>query len=237
MDFAKRYFDIVQSVLSRILETQTPALEVAAGMVAGTIQRDGIIYSLGGGHSFLIAVELYCRAGGLSRFDVIHDRTFGRAERLPGYARTLLESYPVTPTDMVIIVSNSGRNCLPVEMALEARQRGIATIGITSLAHSRSVAPRTPQGLRLFEVCDLAIDTGVPAGDASLELAPGSPLRVGPVSTIAGAFIANCISGMAARKLSECGLEPPVFASANCDGADEHNQPLLEFARKRIRGL
>lgn len=237
MDFAKTYFDVVQSVLGRILETQMPALDLAAGMVADTIQRDGIIYSLGGGHSFLIAAELYSRAGGLANFDVIHDRTFGRAERLSGYARNLLESYPVTPADTMIVVSNSGRNCLPVEMALEARQRGIAIIAITSLAHSRSVAPRTPQGLRLFEVCNVVIDTGVAAGDASVELVPGSPVRMGPVSTMAGVFIANCISGMAACKLLARGFEPPVFLSANCDGADEHNKPLLDFVRERIRGI
>lgn len=237
MNFATKYFDVIQSVLRRILETQMPALDRAAVMVADTIQRNGIIYTLGSGHSLMIATELYYRAGGLANFDVVHDRTFGRAERLSGYARSLLDSYPVAETDALIIVSNSGRNCLPVEMALEARQRGISTIGITSLDHSRSVAARTPQGLRLFEICDIVIDTGVSAGDASVELTSEHPARMGPVSTMAGVFIANSISGMAARKLLDRGFEPPVFMSANCDGADERNQTLLDFLRERIRGL
>jgi uncharacterized phosphosugar-binding protein len=237
MSFARQYLQATESTLCRIVETQMAALERASILVADTIQRDGIIYTLGSGHSLMVAMELYYRAGGLVNFDVLHDRTFGRAERLSGYARTLLESYPVKAADLVIIVSNSGRNCLPVELALEARQRGILTIGITSLAHSRSVTARTSQGLRLFEVCDLVIDTGVQAGDASVELASGQPLRVGPVSSLAGIFIANCISGMAARLLLERGFDPPVFVSANCDGADERNRPLLDFLRERIRGI
>jgi uncharacterized phosphosugar-binding protein len=236
-NIAEQYHQQVQSLLRRIVETQMPALERAADMVADTIQRDGIIYTLGSGHSLTVAAELYFRAGGMPHFDVIQDRTFGRAERLSGYAATLLDSYPIGPNDLLIVVSNSGRNPLPVEMATEARQRGIVTIGITSLEHSRAVESRASMGLRLFEVCNLVIDTcGVP-GDAALELAPQNSARVCPTSTLAGIFIVNCISGMAAQKILERGSEPPVFLSANLDGADEHNRKLLDFMRSRIRGL
>ena|SRR5205823_1962887 len=237
MKFAEQYYHVAQSVMCKIVETQMAVLEKASSMVADTIARDGIIYTLGSGHSLMVATELYYRAGGLTNFDVIHDRTFGRAERLTGYAKVLLESYPVSPRDLLIVVSNSGRNCLPIEMALEARKRGIATVAITSLAHSRSVSSRAPHGMRLFEVCDLVIDTGTAPGDATVELAPGSAVRLGPTSTLAGIFIANCVSGMAARMLLERGFDPPVFLSANVDGADERNARLLEFMRERIRGL
>jgi uncharacterized phosphosugar-binding protein len=234
---AQQYHQQVQTLLSRIIETQMAALEQAAGMVADTIQRDGLIYTLGSGHSLTIAAELYFRAGGMPHFDVIQDRTFGRAERLSGYAAVLLDSYPIGPNDLLIVVSNSGRNALPVEMATEARHRGIFTIGITSLKHSRAVESRTPGGLRLFEACDLVIDTCGMCGDAAIEIAPHSSARVCPTSTLAGIFIVNCINGMAAQKIIEKGAEPPVFLSANLDGADEHNRKLLDFMRTRIRGL
>jgi uncharacterized phosphosugar-binding protein len=99
------------------------------------------------------------------------------------------------------------------------------------------VKSRTPQGARLFEVCDLAIDTCGVAGDATVELAPGNPIRVCPASTLAGAFIASCISGLAARELLDRGVDPPVFMSANLNGGDEHNAKLVEFMRRRTRGL
>jgi uncharacterized phosphosugar-binding protein len=236
-NIAQQYHQQVQTLLSRIIETQMAVLEQAACLVADTIQRNGIIYTLGSGHSLTIAAELYFRAGGMPHFDVIQDRTFGRAERLSGYAAVLLDSYPIGPDDLLIVVSNSGRNSLPVEMAAEARQRGIFTIGITSLNHSHAVESRAPVGLRLFETCDLVIDTCGMPGDAAIEIAPHNPARVCPTSTLAGIFIVNCISGMAAQKILEKGAEPPVFLSANMDGADERNRKLLDFMRARIRGL
>jgi len=237
MNIAEQYHEAVQAILCRIVQSEMGPIQRSARLVAATIERGGIIYTLGSGHSLLVAAELYFRAGGLANFDVLQDRTFGRAERLSGYARVLLESYPIGPNDLLIIVSNSGRNPLPVEMALEARARGITTIAITSLAHSRSVTSRAPQEARLFEVCDVVVDTCVPPGDATIKLAPGHPVLVGPASTLAGVFIANCISGMAARELLERDFEPPVFVSANLDGSENHNQKLQAFLRQRIRGL
>ena len=234
---AWRYYQQVQSILCRIVQSQIAALQSAAELVADTIQRDGIIYSYGSGHSSVAGVELYYRAGGLAHFDVIEDRTFGRAERLAGYAEVLLDAYPISSSDLLIIVSNSGRNPVPVEMALGAGRRGIATIGITSLEHSGTVASRAPCGQRLFEVCDVVVDTCVPPGDATVELGPGSAVTVCAASTLAAIFIVNSISGTAASILAERGVQPPVFLSANLDGAEPSNRRLIEFMRRRIRGL
>jgi len=237
MNVAERFFKKTQDILGRIVETQTPLLNRAASLVADTIQRDGIIYALASGHSSTIAAELYFRAGGLANFDVIHDKTFGRAERLPGYAKALLEGYPISSNDLLIIISNSGRNALPVEMALEAKRRGITTIGITSLAYSQAVSSRLASGSRLFEVCDVVIDNCGVLGDAALGIGPNESLRMCPTSTMAGVFITNCIAAMAAEELLNRKAAVPVFVSANLDGGDEHNQKLLEFMRKRVRGL
>lgn len=235
---AARYQDVLNGVFSRIVETQALALTTAGTWVADRVASGNLIYTLGSGHSLLIAAELYYRAGGLANFDVIHDRTFGRAERLPGYAKALLDSYPISNRDLLIVVSNSGRNELPVEMALEARKRDIRSIAITSLAHSLSAPPRTVSGLRLSDAVDLVIDNcGVP-GDASLELSsPKGSISVGPTSTAAGIFIANSIVSIATEKLIEKGCDPPVFVSANVEIGDTKNRLLLDFLRERIRGL
>lgn len=234
----ERYREILADTLRRIAETQRESLATAGVWVADRVAAGRLIYTLGSGHSLLIATELYDRAGGLANFDVLQDKTFGRAERLPGYAKALLESYPITAADLLIIVSNSGRNELPVEMALEARARGIKTIAITSLAHSMSVAPRTVSGKRLCEVADLVIDNcGIP-GDASVELeSPGGVVAVCPTSTAAGIFIANSIVALAAQELIRRGIDPPVFVSANVDAGDKKNQALHKFLRERVRGL
>ncbi len=233
-----RYRQILNRTYARIADTQMHALTMAGKWVADRIAAGNLIYTLGSGHSLLIATELYYRAGGLANFDVIHDKTFGRAERLPGYAKVLLETYPISANDLLILVSNSGRNELTVEMALEARERGIQTIAITSLAHSLSAAPRTASGLRLCEVADLVIDNcGVP-GDASLEIpSADGPVMTGPTSTAAGIFIANSIVSIAVQELIDRNFAPPVFASANTDTGDARNQALIQFLRQRVRGL
>lgn len=232
-----RYQAAVREVIAGIAGTQRAAIEKAARLVAGTAERDGIVYAFGSGHSFSIAIELYFRAGGLACVDVVHDKTFGRAERLSGYAATLLDAYPVTGKDLLLVISNSGRNPLPVEMALEGKKRGMAVIGITSVAHSRSVEPRGGAGARLCDICDVAIDNCGVAGDACVPLGNGNAIRVGPTSTIAGAFIANCIVAAAVEELLRRKVQPPVFVSANLDEGDGLNQRCLKFLKERTRGL
>ncbi len=224
--------------IDRIAETQASALEIAAQWVADVIKRDAIVYTLGSGHSLLIATELYYRAGGLANFDIVHDKSFGRLERLPGYATALLNQYPISNNDLLIIVSNSGRNELPVELALEAKKHGIRTIAITSMAHTLAMPPRTQSGHRLCEVTDLVIDNCGVLGDASVELqSPRGPIHVSPTSTAAGIFIVNSIVALATKMLIDDSLDPPVFTSANVDNGDQRNEALLQFLRERIRGL
>ena len=232
---AAEYYEQVERALRRVAGTQMEAIGKAALLVADVVGRDGILYTFGSGHSQSVAIEMYYRAGGLACVDVIHDKTFGRAERLAGYAEALLEGYPVSGRDAMLIVSNSGRNALPVEMALGAKKRGMETIAITSLDHSRSVESRHDSGLRLCEICDIVIDNCAVAGDATVELNPTT--LVGPVSTLTGVFIANNIAAVAAEELLRRNTKPPVFLSMNLDEGDSRNREYLERGKGRIRGL
>ena len=234
-DIADCFSAHVHAILTRILGTQMGALQAAARLIARTVEREGLVYAFGSGHSQSVAIEFYYRAGGLACCDVIHEKTFGRTERLPGFARVLLDSYPVADGDLMIVISNSGRNPLPVEMAQEARERGMAVVGITSLEHSHSVSPRQQGGNRLFEVCDVVIDNCGPVGDALVELDAG--MRVGSPSTLAGVFIAQTLVCLASQELLERGVRPPIFLSMNLDEGDGCNRGLLESFHSRVRGL
>ncbi len=104
------------------------------------------------------------------------------------------------------------------------------------MAYTQSVTSRHPSGRKLFEVCDLTIDNGAPAGDAAVQV-QGFAQAVGPLSTVTGCAIANAIIAATVEKLVARGLEPPVFMSANLDGGDEHNARLLAQNRHRIHYL
>lgn len=235
LDVSAWFHRHVKGSLDRIAATQTEVIQKAAGLVADAVAADHMLYAFGCGHSQSVATEFYYRAGGLALCDVIHDPTFGRAERISGYAEVLLESYPVTEGDVLIVISNSGRNPVPVEMALGAHRRGMTVVGITSLRHSRSVTPRPPLTKRLFEVCDLVIDNCSAAGDAALELTPG--LRVGATSTVTGAYISQDIISLAAAELLRRGIRPPIFVSKNLDQGDGHNEEVQALFRRRVRGI
>ena len=233
---SQRYYQVINDLLARIAGTQQENIQAAAEAMADCIRRDEIIYLLGSGHSLAIAMEGYYRAGGLAPVDVIYDPTFGRAERVDGYAETVLKSYNILSGAIVVIISNSGRNAVPIETALWCKQRGIKTIAITSLAHSRSVTSRHSSGNRLFEIADIVIDNcGVP-GDAILEI-EGLPGRACPSSGLAGMFIIESMIAQTIENLVESGETPPVFISANLDCSDEHNEKLLAKYINRVKGI
>src|SRR6185437_7579809 len=137
----------------------------------------------------------------------------------------------VGPNDVAILISNSGRNNVPVEMALELKTRGVKIIAITSVEQSRSSVPLHASGKRLFELADVTIDNCVPPGDALLTV-PGLASRIAPSSTVAGAAIINSIVIEAVVETLRRGYEVPVLPSANLDGVTEQRlQELLSRYR------
>jgi uncharacterized phosphosugar-binding protein len=240
------YINELQGLLERIKREQTAAIAAAGLLVAEALVADGVIHTFGTGHSHLIADEAFFRAGGIAAINLILDERLvflkgalesTRAERVPGLARALIEKEQVGPNDVAILISNSGRNNAPVEMALEMKSRGVRVIAITSVAQSSSSVPLHSSGKRLFELADVVIDNCVPPGDALLTL-PGLPSRIGPSSTVAGVAIINSIMIEAVAETLQRGERVPVLPSANLDGVTEETlRELLGRYRGRIKYL
>ncbi len=241
MNITQRYFTEIQRLLALVLETQNQAIEQAIVATANTLQKGGTVYAFGTGHSHMLAEELFYRAGGLVKVYPILDEPLmlhvgasrsSHIERLPGYAATLLE-HGITPTanDVFFIFSNSGRNAVPVEMALEAKKKGTTVICITNLAHSGKSASRHPSGKRLFELCDIVIDNCGCVGDAAMKLGDKT---CGPTSTVIGAAILQSIACGAVEELQNRGVQPEVFSSSNVDGGDAVNETYIEKYKKNI---
>jgi uncharacterized phosphosugar-binding protein len=231
-----RYFEAVEHRLALARERNEASVIEAARIVADTIERDGIVRAFGTGHSQLLAMELGDRAGGLVPVDVIVDPTHGRAENVEGYASTLLHADQVRPPDCLIVVSSSGRNAAPIDMALLARDRGVRVIAVTSVTFSLAVASRHSSGKRLLDVADVVLDLCADVGDAAVDI-EGVPVPVGPVSTVIGAALLNAVVVEAASELVRRGVDAPVFASQNVDGTDDYNAAIEARYRGRIRGL
>lgn len=231
-----RFYAAVTDILGQVFFSEERNIERAVELIADSLARGGFVYVFGTGHSMMMSMEMFYRAGGLVRVYPLFDLNLsglGGAlrstflERTPGYAKAILDSVPLQPNSVIVIVSNSGKNAVPVEMAKEARERGLKVVAVTSVEYSRSVPASNPLGKRLYELADVVIDNKVPAGDAVLKI-EGFPQPVAPVSTVVCAFILQAIVAGVVERLLERGVEPEVWMSANIPGGDEVNKRHLE---------
>ena len=236
------YFDHVRELLRSVAVSQAAVIEQAINRIAQSLLEGGVWHVFGTGHSHIVGEELYYRAGGLVPVNAIllpalmqHEGpvTSTRLERLPGLADIVLEKAATRPSEVLMIVSNSGKNAVPVELALRARARGLQTVALTSLAQSRAAALGVGQHQKLYELCDLVIDNCGSEGDAALEL-PGLPLKVAPTSSVVNLAIVEQIVHGVCCKFVDAGQEPPVFKSANLPGGDAWNEHLIARYKDRI---
>jgi len=197
-----------------------------AAVAAEALRAGHLIYVFGSGHSRHIAGELYFRAGGLAPVVAIEDPTEGMAERVEGYAQNFMAHYDIHPGDLLIVISNSGINPVPLEVAQLGKQAGAITVAVTSLVYSQAATSRHSSGQKLYQVVDYVLDTMVPRGDAICEL-PGLSWRVAPISTAVSVAMLNAVVAQTAVNIIEAGELPPVLISANVPEGDAHNQKMV----------
>lgn len=244
MKVYERYFAELTRLLAELVASQGQAIEAAADLIAACIAQGGIVHVFGSGHSHMMAEEVFHRAGGLMAFNAMLDPNLtafgtlnaGAVERTEGYAKVIVASYDVRPGEVVIVVSNSGINPVPIDLAIEAKAIGARTIAVTSAGAYATAASRHSSGQKLVDVVDLVVDSRVPVGDAVLAL-DGFQGNVGPASTAMGAALMNAIVAESADRLLRAGSPPPVIVSMNVPGGDERNRDLTDCYRPRLRLL
>jgi uncharacterized phosphosugar-binding protein len=241
---AHRYLDEVIALLGRVRAEESDALAEAAELMATAIAERRRIFAFGCTHSSLPVQDLVYRAGGLmlvnpiygpgiTALDVRPPTLTSAMEKLPGFAATLLDNAPVEAGDVLIVVSVSGRNAVPIEMAQVARERGLMVIGVTSRAYSEAVTSRHPSGRKMHELAHVVLDNKVAPGDAVLE-ADGVPQRFCPASGVTSTALLHALVAATIERLLARGITPPVYLAANVDGGAEYNAALLAEHRDRI---
>lgn len=237
------FFNKIHEILNEVEETQIEKIRQAANLVSSTLENDGIIYTFGTGHSHMVAEELCYRAGGIVPVDAILEpsltgneqmvkSTF--TEQLEGYGKIILNHWRVTKNDVLIVISNSGRNASPVDVALEAKQRKIPLITISSSSYAKNTKSRHSCGKNVSEFADIAIDNCGVLGDATIKL-ENLDQPMGPTSNIIAISIAHAICIDAVELLLKKGLTPPVFLSGTLDKGWSVNKKLLDKYWERIR--
>jgi uncharacterized phosphosugar-binding protein len=249
-DLTLTYLRKVTALLERIHEEEFDAIGRAAEVAADHIRRDQLVHIFGpGGHSNLGAQEVFFRAGGLMHISAILDegtllsngalRSMA-IERTPGYGRVVIADAGLTAGDLLILVNAYGINAALIDAALEAKERGVTLIGVSSRGHAAGTGPdhpaRHPTKANLHDLVDIAIDTKVPIGDALITM-EGVAEPLAAVSTFANAYALNALVLRTVQRLVESGVEPPVWRSGNAPGGDEANARFLADFRTRVPRL
>lgn len=224
------YLSRIREILEDIAIEETPKIREAARIMADAIRKKGRVYMFGSGHSVIPVLDIFPRYGSFVGFFPLYDprlmwsnvigpggaRELLWLERQEGYARVFLQSYPLEKRDAMLVFSHGGLNAAPIEVALEAKARGLKVIAVSSHANAKIGRRSHSSGKILSEVADVAIDNHVPPEDALVDV--GQLERVAAGSTVAAVSIAMALVAETASHLAKKGRVPPTFVSPNVKG-------------------
>ena len=228
-------------LLETVEKKNEKALEILISEMIRTVKEDRIIHTFATGHGHMIGMELFDRAGGLANVDCILDnaallsqgaRRSSEIERVSGVSDIIFDTYHIEPGDIMIISSNSGRNAMPIEMAMRCRKEGIFTAAITNVEQSKNTVSRHASGKKLYECVDLVIDNCCPGGDALLEY---DGIMTGPATSIVGMNLVNIAATETIKRCLKKGIRPYVFQSQNIDGYN--NEEVIRKFLHRVRHI
>ncbi len=242
MDPIQQYIQKSTLILQRIGQ-QEEKLKTAATWFAETILAGRMVHVFGSGHSRIMVEEMWPRYGSFPGFNPIvelsltyHNNVVGAngqrqamfLENVSGLADRILRNFVLSSVDTALVISSSGTNIVPVEMAEQFQLRGIKVVALITAEHSAASASKRSDGKKLTDFADLVIDTGAPAGDAMVKI-EGLETPVAPGSTVGGILAVNCIKAELARLLTEAG-QPPKVLTAVCNVGVEKATSLFESA-------
>lgn len=239
------FIEKIETLIKEVKETQVDSIKQAAGLIADAIEKDGLLHVFGCGHSQMYAEEVFYRAGGLVAVNAILEPSLSLRpeapkstwfERVSGYAKVILENEKTKPGDVLFIASTSGRNSVPIEMALEAKERGLKVVALTSGEFTNNVTSRHSSGKKLMDIADVVLDNCGVNGDAIMEV-DNYPVKFGPTSSILGFTILQAVIVESVSELLQRGVQPPVWVSSNLDKGDSINKEYIQKYKDRIKCL
>lgn len=253
MSVTQQYLQKCAAILETV-KAQEQQIKTAAQWFAETILAGRMVHTFGSGHSRIMVEEMWPRYGSFAGFNPIvelsltnHNSVVGAngqrqamfLENVPGLAERILRNFGLSKNDTALIISSSGCNVVPVEMAELFQRRGIKVVAIITNEHSKASSSKRADGKKLGDFADLVIDTGAPAGDSMIYV-EGLDTPVSPGSTVGGVLIINSIKAELAQLLTAAGQPPKVLTAACVAGTakatalfeaayDEHAHRLAEL--------
>ncbi len=249
MTASDRWLAAARDVLEQVTSTQSGAINEASTIFADSIATDGLVHVFGSGHSRMNTEEMFPRIGSYPGFHPIAELALSNhvgvvgpnglrqamyLEKVPGFARIILQQFKIHPGDSFLIFSSTGINGTVVEMALLVKAMGLPVVAVTSMQHTAATPSRHPSGRKLAEIADVTIDNCSPPGDAVTEI-EGIPFKVGPVSSIGAIAVVNALKTRTAELLVERGVIPIVLTSPHFVGSEVGEEQLERVYEEYFR--
>ena len=235
---AETYYHLIETQMKDFIVFQKAEIESVSNRMVETIQDSRNIYLFGSGHSSLLPQSAQLRGGGLANVVPMlvtnllvqeNPQLSSLLEKTSGIAAQILAHYPLQKGDMLFVISNSGVNAVPVELARLAKSMGVIVVAVCAYTYASAKLPGMNTE-RLVDVADYILDNGSRKGDAILDLPKGSG-KVCPSSTLMNEFIWQCLVAECTYKLVEKVQPLPIYQSLNFEGAAEHNERLVKKMR------
>jgi uncharacterized phosphosugar-binding protein len=247
---AKQWLNNARNVMDKIEETQLDNISKAAGIMADAIESGHWVHTFGCGHATLPIEEMYPRIGGFVGFHPmielpltfftnivggmnVHEFVF--LERVEGYGVEIMKGYNFNPKDVMWLFSHSGINNVNIDVALEAKRKGMKVIVFGSAEAAKGKKTRHSSGKTIFDIADIVVDSCAPIEDASVPLKNHID-KIGPVSTIAFVTAVWMTVTTVAEILAERGVKLYIHPSHNAGDttARERLVEALDEYKKRI---
>ena len=251
---AKQWLNNAMDIMNKIESTQMEEIQKAALIMADSIEKERWVHTFGCGHATLPIEEMYPRIGGFVGFHPMIElpltfftnivggmsvQQFVFLERVEGYGKEIMKGWNFHKDDCMWLFSHTGINAVNIDVALEAREKGMKVIVYGSAAEAKGKKTRHSSGKTLFELADVVVDTCVPANDASVPLKNHMD-KVGPVSTMGFITTVWMTVTTVAEILEERGVKLYIHPSHNIPGdttAHERLNDALGEYKKRISGV
>lgn len=251
---AKQWLNNAMDIMNTIESTQMENIQEAALIMADSIEKERWVHTFGCGHATLPIEEMYPRIGGFVGFHPMIElpltfftnivggmsvQQFVFLERVEGYGKEIMKGWNFDDNDCIWIFSHTGINAVNIDVALEARAKGMKVIVYGSAAEAKGKKTRHSCGKTLFELADVVVDTCVPANDASVPLKNHMD-KIGPVSTMGFITTVWMTVTTVAEILAERGVKLHIHPSHNIPGdttAHERLDDALGEYKKRISGV
>jgi len=235
-----KYKEILLDQFEKIDSTEENNIKKGALLIKECIKNKGFIYIFGCGHSGLVAQDQFFRAGGFANVvPIMYEPLMlhisasnsSRLEKLNDEYLNFITNYKFTENDVFILISTSGKNAVPIEVAKYIKTKTTSKL-ITISSHNYIKL----NDELISKYGDININNHCVVGDAVIF---NEQLNIysSPTSTLNSVYVINQLFLQSIIDCQKENILVDIFQSGNIESNFKNNEKLLLKYKNNIKGL